>query len=225
MTDLPLKPLYGKLSDTGVSFSSPSPPLPITYRQWVDKGGFAYRLTPLPQRGDVDKFFAYMEDKGFTKVEGFDQYAAAYADFDQQLGTLKLSLFGVEVDRRIAATVASWLIISLMALLLLRLIVARRTVEAIGDQESCATILSATGVTFLNESGNSRPLLAYCVSTLLLAFPLLVLGLIRWTAASTAGLLDWSFMPVIAGVLLVIMCLGQRMALLSILPMRAKSPD
>ena len=166
-----------------------------------------------------------MDDKGFTKVAGFDRYATAYADFDQQLGTLKLSFFGVEVDRRIAATIASWLIVLLIALLLLRLMVARRTIDAIEDQDSCATILSATGVTFLNESGNSRPLLAYCASMLLMAFPVLVLGLIRWTAAPPAGPLDWSLIPVTAGLFLAILCMGQRVALLSILPMRGKSPD
>ncbi len=224
-TDPPLEPLYGKVSGTRDSFSSPSPPLPITYRQWVEKGGFAYRLTPLPQRGEVDEFHAFMNDKGFTRIEGFDLYAAAYADFDQQLGTIKLSLFGVEVDRRIAATVASWLILLLMALLLLRLIVARRTVDAIEDQESCATILFGTGVTFLNASGTERPLQAYCASTLLLAFPLLVIGLIRWFAAPSADLLDRSLIPVVASILLAVLSASHRMALLSILPIRTKSPD
>ncbi|WP_165907659.1 hypothetical protein [Primorskyibacter sedentarius] len=224
-TDPHLKPLYGKASGTGDSFSSPMPPLPITYRQWVEKGGFAYRLTPLPERGEVDEFYAYMDDKGFTRIAGFDRYAAAYADFDQQLGTLKLSLFGVEVDRRIAATVASWLILLLIALLLLRLIIARRTVDAIEDQESCATILFGTGVTFLNASGTSTPLQAYYASTLLLAFPLLVLGLIRWSAAPSAGLLDWSLIPLVASILLAVLSAGQRMALLSILPMITKNSD
>lgn len=224
-TDPPLEPLYGKVSGTGDSFSSPIPPLPVTYRQWVEKGGFAYRLTPLPERGDVEEFYAFMDDKGFARVEGFDRYAAAYADFDQQLGTLKLSLFGVEVDRRIAATVASWLILLLMALLLLRLIVARRAVDAIEDQESCATILFGTGVTFLNANGTERPLQAYCASTLLLAFPLLVMGLVRWSAGAAADLPDWSSIPLIAGILLAVLSARQRMELLSILPMRTKRPD
>lgn len=224
-TDPPLEPIYGKVSGTGAAFRSLMPPLPVTYRQWVEKSGFAYRLTPLPQREEVDAFYAFMDEMGFTRIAGFDRYAAAYSEFDRQLGTLKLSLFGVEVDRRIAATVASWLILLLIALLLLRVIVARRAVDAIEDQESCATILFGTGVTFLNASETARPLHAYCASTLLLAFPLLVLVLIRWSAAPYTGLLDWSLVPLVASILLAVLSVSQRMALLRVLPMGTKGLD
>lgn len=217
-TDLPLKLLYGKVAAPGISVNSPTTPLPITYRQWVEKSGFAYRLTPLPVRGKVDNLYAYIGDKGFSKVAGFDRYADAYTLFDKQLGTLKLSLFGVEVNRRLAATVASWLIVALIALLLMRLIVARRAIDGIDDEKSCATILYGTGVTFLNESGNTSSILAYGTSALLLVFPIFVLGLIEWSSTPSSDPLDWSLIAAIVGALLTVLCVGQRMALLRILP-------
>lgn len=209
-----LVPLYGTVSHTGVTAVTPSVPLPLTYRQWVEKGGFSYRLTPLPERETVDEFYVYMGQKGFTKVAGFDRYVDAYAELDKHLGTLKLNLFGIEIDRRLAATVSPWLIVPLIALLLLRLIVARRAIGWVGSHESCVAILSGSGTTLLSDSGSSRPLMAHASSALFLVFPIFVLGLICWSSSPTTIGLDWSLVAAAVGLLLTILCSKQRMALL-----------
>lgn len=213
----PLKPLYGKVSGTGDAVSSTSIPLPVTYRQEVEKAGFAYRLTPLPVRADVDQMYRYMEEGGFTKVAGFDEFLAAYERFDEQLGTIKLSLFGVQVDRRLATTVASWLIVPLIALLLLRLFVAKRVFDRIDDEESCATILSTTGITYLHDGGTSKRTFSLIIGTSLLAFPLFVLLLIEWSSAPSPFQLDWSMIALIVGLVLTVLCIGERQGMIRLL--------
>jgi hypothetical protein len=212
--EAPMKMLYGSVSGSGIELGSPSAPLPITYRQEVEKGGFAYRLTPLPVRQRVDDFYEYMVDKGFARVGGFDEFSGAYKEFDKQLGTLKLSLFGVLVDRRVATTVASLIIVPLLALLLLRLIVAIRVVDDLDDQESCATILSATGITFLNDGAQLGATHAMVNSILLLAFPMFVLILIEWSSVSSGNAWPWSAFAIVIGLLLAFLCVRARLILL-----------
>lgn len=196
------RPLYGSVSTTNPGGAKISIPLPIPYRVEVEKAGFAYRLTELPARDDVEHFTEFLESNSIAKVAGFDGYERAFRSFDTQLGTLKLQVFGVEIDRVLANEVSVSILLVLQGLLLLRLVVATQIFCTIDDPKSLATLLASTNISFLHGTGGRRTLGLDVTGLALLAFPLCVLALVEWSSWGGQPRFSWSTIGCLLGVLL-----------------------
>jgi hypothetical protein len=188
--------------------------MPITYREFVEIGGFAYLLTKLPDQSNVTAFIKFMEDNGVSKIAGFDAFYDALSQFDSALGSLKLKLAGVDIDRQIARSVAPWFIVTLLALILLRLILAREALRTLNEMKSASTLLSASTSSFLNFEPHSARNKILLGGIMRMMPPCLVLGLIASTPSPSGAVLDWALAAAIAGVALSLLIVGIRMELL-----------
>jgi len=99
---------------TSTRLDGPSIPLPAPHRVIVERGGFADRLAPLPPEADVDAWFRLMQERGTSTVAGFDVLSAAFQEFDQEMGRLRLKIAGLDVPRA-AARDGALILLALLA--------------------------------------------------------------------------------------------------------------
>ena len=162
---------------------------------------------------------SYMKKHGLQKVAAFDAYDNAIARFDGALGNVKLKIAGVEIDRQLARSVAPWLIIPLLAILLLRLTVTRRIVASLDDSISTAALLRSTPSSYVDEPhGRTRAAKFRLNGTAQMMPPLLVLVLIAWTPIP-AGEIDWPVGAALIGLALFVLIVREH-GLLSLPPRR-----
>lgn len=176
------KPLYGSVANTNPGGVRVEVPLPYPYRFAVEKGGFAYRLQELPDKNDVVHLTALMEEGGLARVSAFDGYAEAYSTFDKELGTLKLQIFGVEIDRRLANMVSVIVINVLLGLLLMRVLIANRVFASIEDTEGRSLLIASTSISFMNGMKSTASFTSVVSGLLVLVFPSCVIAIVVWSS-------------------------------------------
>jgi hypothetical protein len=111
---------------SGPASASATVPFQMPYRTWVERGGFADRLAPLPSGQEVQRWFTYMDHHGLETVHGFDLVTMALDRFNVEIGKVRLKVAGIEVPRSGARDVALIVLFLLTALLGLRLSQARK---------------------------------------------------------------------------------------------------
>lgn len=186
------KPIYGSVSNSKPVGIRVDVPLPYPYRVEVEKGGFAYHLQELPDREDVVHLTALMEKAGLAQVSAFDGYKEAYATFDKELGTLKLQIFGVEIDRRLANMASVIIVNVLLGLLLMRVVVANRVFASIEDAGGRSLLIASTSTSFMHGMNDNASIASVVTGLLVLVFPLCVIAIVVWSSwggASDSSLL------------------------------------